>query len=161
MWNVSVLWVFFLSNAPNFIIETEDNSRQRKLYNSSTSKSELLCQYKMISWHYIATKSSIIDQCMPEGIYCIHFHICRSIHPEVFPVYSRTSMWKCDFNFTVITLLRGYSSVNMLHICSWTPFLENASGELLLYIVLNKEVITVDKKAGKNFLKYFNVMITF
>ena len=53
-------------------------------------------------------------------------------------------MQKCDFNFIEITLLRGYSSVNMLHICSRTPFLENTSGELLLYIVLNIEAINIE-----------------
>ena len=46
-------------------------------------------------------------------------------------------MQKCDFN--------QYSSVNvMLHICSRMPFLENTSGELLLHIVLNIEVINVE-----------------
>ena len=53
-------------------------------------------------------------------------------------------MLKCDFNFIEITLLNRYSSVNMLHICNRTPFLENTSGELLLYIVLSIEVINVE-----------------
>ena len=42
-------------------------------------------------------------------------------------------MQKCEFNSTEITVLYGSSSVNMQHICSRTPFLENTSGELLLY----------------------------
>ena len=49
-------------------------------------------------------------------------------------------MQKCDFNVIEITLLHVYSSINMLHIYSRTPFLENADGELLLYIILNIEV---------------------
>ena len=49
-------------------------------------------------------------------------------------------MQKCDFNFIEITLLHVYSSMNMLHICSKTPFLENTYGELLLYIGLNIKV---------------------
>ena len=53
-------------------------------------------------------------------------------------------MQKRDFNFIEITLLHGLSSVNMLHICSKAPFLENTSGELILYIVLNIDVINVE-----------------
>ena len=60
---------------------------------------------------------------------------------NIWTVYRRTSMPKCDFNFIEITLLHGYSSVNMLHICSRTPLSENTSEELLLHIVLNIEVI--------------------
>ena len=55
-------------------------------------------------------------------------------------VYRRTSIQKCDFKFIEITLLHVYSSRNMLHICSRTPFLETIYGELLLYIVLNIDV---------------------
>ena len=68
-------------------------------------------------------------------------------------------MQKCDVSFIEITLLHGYSSVNMLHICSRTLFLENTSGELLLYIVLNIEVINVEvlSKQVKNCLKYISV----
>ena len=46
-------------------------------------------------------------------------------------------MQKCEFNSTEITPLFGYSSVNMQHICSRTPFLENTSGELILYTIFN------------------------
>ena len=53
-------------------------------------------------------------------------------------------MQKCQFNSTEITLLYGYSSVTMQHICSRTPFLENASGELLLYTVFIIEVINLE-----------------
>ena len=53
-------------------------------------------------------------------------------------------MQKRDFNFIEITFLHGFSSVNMLHICSKAPFLENTSGELILYIVLNIDVINVE-----------------
>ena len=53
-------------------------------------------------------------------------------------------MQKCDFNLIEITLLHGCPSVNILHICSRTPFLENTSGKLLLYIVLNIEAINIE-----------------
>ena len=53
-------------------------------------------------------------------------------------------MQKCDFNFIEITLLHGCASVNILHICSRTPFLENTSGKVLLYIVLNIEAINIE-----------------
>ena len=53
-------------------------------------------------------------------------------------------MQKCEFNSTEITLLYGYSSVNMQHICSRTPFLENTAEELLQYTVFNIEVINVE-----------------
>ena len=61
-------------------------------------------------------------------------------------------MQKCDFN--------QYSSVNMLHICSRTPFLENTFGELLLHIVLNIEVINIEVlcKQAKNHLKYISIL---
>ena len=61
-------------------------------------------------------------------------------------------MQKCDFN--------QYSSVNMLHICSRTPFLESTSGELLLHTVLNIEVIKVEvlSKQIKNYLKYISIL---
>ena len=53
-------------------------------------------------------------------------------------------MQKCDFKCIEITLLHEYSSVNMPHICRRTPFIENNSGKLLLYIVLSIEVINVE-----------------
>ena len=53
-------------------------------------------------------------------------------------------MQNCDFSFVEITLLDGYSPADMLHICSKTPFSENNSGELLLYIVPNIKVINVE-----------------
>ena len=61
-------------------------------------------------------------------------------------------MQKCDFN--------QYSFVNMLHICGRTPFLENTSGELLLHIILNIEVINIDvlSKQVKNYLKYISIL---
>ena len=52
-------------------------------------------------------------------------------------------MQKREFNSTEITLLYGYS-VNMRHIYSRTPFLENTSGEFLLYTAFNIEVINVE-----------------
>ena len=53
-------------------------------------------------------------------------------------------MQKCGFNSTEITLLYGYSSANMQHISSRTPFLENRFGELLLYTVFIIEIINVE-----------------
>ena len=69
-------------------------------------------------------------------------------------------MQNCDFNFIEITFLDGYSSVNMQHICSRTPFLESTSGVLLLYIVLNIEVINVVvlSKQLQNRLKHISVL---
>ena len=69
-------------------------------------------------------------------------------------------MQKCGFNFPEITLLHGYSSANVTHTCSRTPFIENTSGELLLYIVLNIEAINVEVlfKHVKNCLKYISIL---
>ena len=53
-------------------------------------------------------------------------------------------MQKCEFNSTEITLLYGYSSESIKHICSRKPFLENTSGELILYTLFN-----IGYKAGK------------
>ena len=46
-------------------------------------------------------------------------------------------MQKYEFNSTEITLLYEYSSKSMKYICSRTPFLNNTSGELILYTVFN------------------------
>ena len=74
-------------------------------------------------------------------------------------------MRKCDFNFIEIPLLRVYSSINMLHICSRTRFLENTYGELLLYIVLNIEVRKSkygSKYVGKKLFEiHFKFLTTF
>ena len=69
-------------------------------------------------------------------------------------------MEKCDFNFIEITLLPGYSFVNMLHISGTVHFLENTSRELLLYIVLNIEVIHVKvlSKQVKHCLKCISIL---
>ena len=50
----------------------------------------------------------------------------------------------------------------MLLVCRRTPLIENTSGKLLLYIVLNIEVINVEvlSKQVKNFLKYISVIKT-
>ena len=69
-------------------------------------------------------------------------------------------MQKCDHNFIEITLLRGYSSVSILQVCSRMPFLENPSGELLLYIVLNIEIINAEvlSRHVKSYLKYISII---
>ena len=71
-------------------------------------------------------------------------------------------MQKGDFKCIEITLLHEYSSVNMLHICRRTPLIENTSEKLLLYIVLNIEVINVEvlSKQVKNCLKYISIIKT-
>ena len=52
-------------------------------------------------------------------------------------IYSRTHMWKCDFNKVAATLLKshfgmgGSSSVNLLHI-AWRLFHKSTSQRLLL-----------------------------
>ena len=71
-------------------------------------------------------------------------------------------MQECDFKCIEITLLHEYSSVNMLHICRRTPLIENTSEKLLLYIVLNIEVINVEvlSKQVKNCLKYISIIKT-
>ena len=63
-------------------------------------------------------------------------------------------MQKCE--------MHEYSSVNMLLICRGTPLIENTSGKLLVYIVLNIEVINVEvlSKQVKKFLKYISVIKT-
>ena len=68
-------------------------------------------------------------------------------------------MQKCDFNFIEITLLHGYSPVNMQYVCSRMLFLENISGELLLYIVLKMVIyVKVLSKQVKNCLKYISIL---
>ena len=66
-------------------------------------------------------------------------------------------MQKCEFNSTEITLLYGYSSKNMKHICNRIPYLENPSGKLILYNVFNIEVINVEvlHKTLSNFKRDF------
>ena len=89
---------------------------------------------------------------MPVGTCCIHFHIYRSSHPEVFfkkGVLPKIGVHRC-------------SSANTLYICSRTPFSENTSGELPLHIVLNIEVINVEVlfKQVENCLKYISKLQT-
>ena len=78
----------------------------------------------------------------------------KNIHPK-----------ECDLNFIEITLLHVYSSMNMPHICSRTPFLENTYGELLFYIVLNIKVRKSkygSKCVGKKLFEiHFSVITTF
>ena len=71
-------------------------------------------------------------------------------------------MQECDFKCIEITLLHEYSSVNMLHICRRMPLIENTSEKLLLYIVLNIEVINVEvlSEQVKNCLKYISIIKT-
>ena len=68
-------------------------------------------------------------------------------------------MQKCDFKYIEFTLLHEYSSVDMLHICRTTHFLENTSGKLLMFILLKIVVINVEvlSKQVKNYLKYISI----
>ena len=63
-------------------------------------------------------------------------------------------------NYSTKMTLVLVSFANMLHICNRMPFLENTSGELLLCIVLNVEVINVEvfSKHVKNVLKYVSTL---
>ena len=74
-------------------------------------------------------------------------------------------MQKYDFNFMEITFLHVYSSINMLHICSRMPFLENKYEELVLYIVLNIAVRKSkygSKYVGKKLFEiHFKFLTTF
>ena len=69
-------------------------------------------------------------------------------------------MQEHGFNFTEITLLHCCCSVHTQHISSMTSFLESPSEELLLYIVLNIEIVNVEviSKKVKNCLKYISVL---
>ena len=89
-----------------------------------------------------------LNKLMPGVTCCIHIHIYRSSHPEGFfkkgALRLASLKQKCEFDSTEITPLYGYSSINMQHICSRTPLLENTSGELRLYTVFIIEVINVE-----------------
>ena len=45
----------------------------------TSSKLELLCQYKMTSWHYIITKSSIIDDLESEIRLWVFCFLCKTL----------------------------------------------------------------------------------
>ena len=60
--------------------------------------------------------------------------------PAAYPRVQIRNLMSPDFNFIEITFLHVYSSINMLHNCSRTPFLENIYGKLLLCFVLNIKV---------------------
>ena len=61
MLEYSVIWGFLLPYTSSFIMGTEDNSIQRQLMIPLWSKLELLCRYEIAPWHYIVTRSSIVD----------------------------------------------------------------------------------------------------
>ena len=44
-----------------------------------SSKLELLCQYKMTSWHYIVTKSSIIDDLGVRDPPLVFCYLCKTL----------------------------------------------------------------------------------
>ena len=98
---------------------------------------------------------------MPVGTCCIHFHIYRSSHPEVFfkkgvirIVRQFTEKHPCKRS----TFLRKYERT-----CSRMSFLVKASEELLLYNALNREIINVEvvSKKIKTSLKYILIFLTF
>ena len=90
----------------------------------------------------------------------IHFHIYKSIQPDVLFKKGVQETISGGFSFIEITFPHGYSSVNMLHIRIRTPFSENNYRELLLYVVLNTEVVNVEvlSKQVENCLKYISVL---
>ena len=71
-------------------------------------------------------------------------------------------MQECDFHLIEITLLHGYSPVNILDICGRATTLEEILEELLLYIVLTIEVTNVEafSRQIKNYLKYISILQT-
>ena len=105
---------------------------------------------------------------MSAGICCIHCHIYRSSHTEVFFKKGVLRIFKqftgehpCKSVTSVILKSHFCMGIlNMLQICSGTPFLENTSGELLLYIILNGDVINVQvlSKQVKDCLEYNSIL---
>ena len=94
---------------------------------------------------------------MSADICCIHFHIYRSSHPEVFFKKGVLHLASLQENIhaevwvqpTEITLLNGYSSKSMKHICSRKPFLKNTSWELILYTFFNIERLETENFVDK------------
>ena len=89
---------------------------------------------------------------MPVDICCIHFNIYKSSRAFFQESCSTNNLDSLQENIHAKVLLQLYSSVNMLHICR--------SGELLLYIVLNIEVVNAEvlSKQMKNCLKYISIL---
>ena len=61
MWNAWVLWVSILPHASNFIMETENHSIQKQLYDSSIIYVGAALSTQNYFLNYTVTKSSIID----------------------------------------------------------------------------------------------------
>ena len=98
-----------------------------------------------------------LNRWMPLGACCIHFQIYRSCHPEVF---FKKRILRIFSQFTGelhAKVSHGYSSVNMLHTCSKTPFLVKTSRELLLYIAPNSEIINIEALSN-NCLEYILIL---
>ena len=84
-----------------------------------------------------------LNNWMPVGTCCIHFHMYRSSHPEVF------------FKKGVIRIVRQFTKEHpykrstwvfpciYVRTCSWKPFWVKTSEELLMYIALNREIINL------------------
>ena len=97
---------------------------------------------------------------MQVGTCCIHFYIYRSSNPEVF------------FKKGVLQIFRQLTGEHPCKSSAWAflckyatylyLFLVKASGELLLFIALNREIIDVEVrcKKVKNCLKYILILLT-
>ena len=83
----------------------------------------------LLSWTYFTPWSSFsiltLNNFMPADNFCIHFRVYRGVHFHIFHIFSHFKeehSCKTYCNVIKITLLHGYSFVNMLHICSRTFF---------------------------------------
>ena len=61
MWNAWAFWVFVPQILPILPCKLKIITYKSSSAIPPSSKSKLLCQYEMNSWHYIVTKTSIID----------------------------------------------------------------------------------------------------
>ena len=98
-----------------------------------------------------------LNRWMPLGACCIHFQIYRSSHPEVFFKKRILGIFSQFTEELHAKVSHGYSSVNMLHTCSRTPFLVKTSRELLLYITPNREIINIEALSN-NCLEYILIL---
>ena len=102
---------------------------------------------------------------MRAGICCIHFHIYRSSHPEVFfkkgvlhlaCLQENIHADNCEFNSTEFTLLYGYSSENMKHLQQNALVREHIWGTHSVYR-FNMKVINVEVLHKQ--VKYYEAMV--
>ena len=105
---------------------------------------------------------------MPAGICSIHFRIYRSMYilNGAFQGRCTNNLDSLQENIHTKVWLQMYWNYTFAWVffCEYatTPFIENSSGKLLLYIFLNMEVINVEvlSKQVKNCLKYILIIKT-